>query len=850
MVCLVNGQTVSPPDCFIITGGADQLSWDIETSSRVNVVLQSVGGGALTAAPTLADLNTAAVLLPSTASVTFTPLQVLPLGLPESPFPTRHVLVAEATVAKSGNYLFSVTLQGGLPIREEVFLRVIEQCSPGSRRVGETGCELCDSGQYSETANAPDCLPCAEYTASPPGATSFLQCVCIPGFWQPVGDDDRTRATPCAACPANGFCSGGVEVPTALPGFFQEAPGAYEFAACPRRDSCAGGNTCREGYEGYLCWKCQSGYYSDSVSRCVKCPPGAVSLFAIFVVALVAFSAVIAGIVAWASIRISRLQRKAEAGSQTEQMHAFRMRMIPASLSMTLVSFQVVGILADADIGWTKASRVILQLFNIFNVDLNLVASECALTSFHIKYTVSVCLPVVTVALTVLFSLLLKALARKVSFFEGLNDLSFRTMVDSVIFSLASLLYIPMARACFVLFDCSELPNGDSVLDVDPGTECYDSSWWGVFPFGLIGITLYVVGIPAYFAFALIRNRHQLFESRVISRYGSLYRLYRRAFYMGEVGNLGKRLLLVVASVFFSSHQLVQLAILFVVLVASSFIVNRLHPFYLPLYNQLDLHFSLVLIVILLIGVASYAERDSTTTDQFFLIATLLAVFALLVVAVRGVVLDLKLMRRERQDAYSAAEDRRIDLANHIFKEMRDVEARPDLRHAYTRFVVLVSNSVHDAQPSHGEQKGLAYTPPPLLEPLDPNVSLAVTLDLIQDDPGVSMPGDPSVGLAERGGATAGVGQLEASLQGAEINPAFAHDSSSSSLEQSATEQVATSLTRHESARALERSAVSPVYLESSSSSCSSTTSSTCSSSCSSPSSSSSSSSSSFPSTS
>merc|ERR1711991_635626 len=187
-----------------------------------------------------------------------------------------------------------------------------------------------------------------------------------------------------------------------------------------------------------------------------------------------------------------------------------------------------------------------------------------------------VVLGVVFVALLVL-KMAAKAGVKCLASLSGLADTRIKTLFDAVLFTVAPLLYIPMSRSTLLLFDCSKLPNGDIVLDVDPGVACLDGAWWGVVWVGVLGLATYVLGIPVYFLWCLVKRRHKLLTPATFARFGGLYKLYRIPYFWGGVADLGKRLAIVVAAVFVSDHQLLLIALLLSVFLASSYAVNRLN---------------------------------------------------------------------------------------------------------------------------------------------------------------------------------------------------------------------------------------------------------------------------------
>merc|ERR1711991_809652 len=173
----------------------------------------------------------------------------------------------------------------------------------------------------------------------------------------------------------------------------------------------------------------------------------------------------------------------------------------------------------------------------------------------------------------------------------------------------------------------------------------------------------------------LVKRRHKLLMVRTFARYGSLYKLFRVPYYLGGVADLGKRLAIVIAAVFVSERQLVQIGLLLAVFLASSYIVKSLHPYYFPLYNMLDFRLTLILIVLLLLGGASHAERGTAgSSDTAILVGVILVLIVLAGVAIHAVVIDVLQIVRTRKLEYSTDSDRRAQLAALLEKERVDLD--------------------------------------------------------------------------------------------------------------------------------------------------------------------------------
>ena len=487
------------------------------------------------------------------------------------------------------------------------------------------------------------------------------ECVCDTGSTLQGRTTQGLDLPVCGPCPKGGVCARGLGPPLPAPGFYPQGDGS--FVQCVRRSSCVGGlSLCAPGYSGYLCATCSPGFYSNSAGACVTCPSGAGGLFAGVLVAVVL---VTVGVGLGVGYGVASKVRETGSGV------ALRTRLVPASASMLFVCVQVIGILAGSDFAWPSSAASTLNVANVANVDVNLFASECALASFHTKYAVSILIPVAILGLV-----MASVVCLKVGNVWDLGGVSLGTIFNAVLFTVAPLLYIPLARTCLLLFDCRRLPNGDFVLDADPGVACFDSAWGRVAWLSALGVVVFVLGLPGYFLWCITRRADKLLTASTFARFGTLYALYRLPFYWGGVAELGKRLAIVLVAVFGSSSVLIQIGLLLAVVLGGTLAVARFQPYYYPLYNVVDVRLSLILVVVLLLGGAAYADRASSDSDTFFLVAVILVLVVLVGVGIHALVLDVSQIISSRSSPHEVVELRGRRLARVLESEMRDMEGR------------------------------------------------------------------------------------------------------------------------------------------------------------------------------
>ena len=688
---------VDPSACSVVPnpGPSSELTLPSATPYVVEVTLRGFNGQPLNV---VGGYDYSGVIDVDVSFASRVASAVLQLGADDATTTEGIEVVISSEIASS--YLFSLNVED-VPVVTPFIVTFFLNCPPGTR-VDQAICSPCEEGSYSSTFSNTSvaCTACAAGLSSPEKSTSFLNCTCSPGEW--FGPGVRTPNSGCILCPPGGLCVGELEYPVAEAGFFplsQEDP--YTFVACVRA-GCERNGVCAPGYrQQFMCAQCAPGYYSASESECQQCPKGASGRLGGAALGLLVVAVGMSVFVAWSAARVADTAAGKEGGSSRQAaILAFRTRTTPVSVSLVLTAFQVVSILAQANFRWTDESEAILGVFSVFNIDAQAVAAECSLASFHTTYVLSVVTPFVLMGLVVVGVLVGKGVATRVSWLSGLQSVSVRTLVDSVVFTLAPLLYIPISKATLVLLDCSRLPNGDVVLDADNGVACLDSSWWAVFPVAFLSLALYVVGTPVYFGLTIWTHRNALFDPSVTSRFGSLYRNFRRDYYWGEIANLGKRLGIVVVALFFSKHQLGQIGFLLTILGASVIFVNSRRPYYVPMYNDIDVRLTVLVIAVLLLGTGSYAERSSESARTFFFVGAIGVVIALAVVSVHALVVDVLSLRKERKNEHYSAGQRQARMADYLTSELKDANADASLSLVAYEFLATLHTAKEESRVS------------------------------------------------------------------------------------------------------------------------------------------------------
>merc|ERR1711991_69702 len=127
------------------------------------------------------------------------------------------------------------------------------------------------------------------------------------------------------------------------------------------------------------------------------------------------------------------------------------------------------------------------------------------------------------------------------------------------------------------------------------------------------------------------------------------------------------------------------IGLFFALLLGGIVFILSYRRYYGHLHNVLDTRLSLVLLVILLIGAGSYAERDSSDVwDTPFFVATLMSVVALFAVSVHGIVVDIRDVVSEKRQTPVVGSDRRAKLVKLLESEFTDlcVDVDPQSLHS------------------------------------------------------------------------------------------------------------------------------------------------------------------------
>ena len=520
-------------------------------------------------------------------------------------------------------------------------------CAAGSESTVESldPCSLIPVCSGDNVAINGVCTGCPDNTIRPAANASqpgvIPPCECDRGFWNQGNLPDAA----CALCPTGAVCNGGFGAgaePYARAEWFRV--GSNDFVECPIEGACLGSNVCQDGYDpdSYLCKDCASGSYRTAAgAACESCPSASGSLFGILIASIVVAAVVAVAVGLAAVIRFQKKKEGVRVGAG-----------LPHTLSTAIVYFQILGLLAQAPFSWPQPPvKQILDAANVANVDLTLFAVDCTVPSFAARYTLNMILPV-AFALILLTTLVIIKVSPCCSCLclRSLDrgHLAIGDVVLWMISTFGPLVFIPLSRVTLVYFDCTRYPNGKWYLDAEPSVECFASDeWLGLLPVALAGLAVYVLAMPTFFAIVLHRHRKSLGEPRVVLRYGALYSVFRRFYYSSGLVQMGKRLSIVVFSVFASNVQIVLFVGLQGTFLASLVWMSRRQPYVFAPLNTVESTLDVVIVVVVTCGMAFWTDEfPNKATFAIAVVVTVVAIAWGLGILVYGMAVEMRAWRR------------------------------------------------------------------------------------------------------------------------------------------------------------------------------------------------------------
>ena len=431
------------------------------------------------------------------------------------------------------------------------------------------------------------------------GSESVLDCTCRSGYFNPYGEPGR----PCFRCPEGSKCDGRLTQPYPKRGFWQLGSHRFKpvYVQCKPAELCMEGGFCRPGYRGNLCADCKEGYYRRGI-RCRPCSSGIkLSLQASIGFVVTLFSLMCLGLYFLASAEA--LQRS-------------------ATVYVLLYFVQSLDHFDGLTMPWPEEWQIFFSVMSVFNFDLQQARLDCFPGWGGLRNTILLQLSLPLVALSIyiiivflyMMMLWIARMRRLVPPVEALLRLQrspkLSRMIDRSIgayIALLSLMYPMLCKTTLSIFACRNVDAllGHSFLDILPSLECYGDEHRKLLVVGVVGLFVYLLGIPVFFFYLLILGvRRQSLDHPVFrQRFGSLYLRYERKFWWWEMVVMFRRMLTLLVLIMASRYELLQTAMMLVVFFFAVVLQDNARPYDREMVDNFEFLQLLACHFILLLGV-------------------------------------------------------------------------------------------------------------------------------------------------------------------------------------------------------------------------------------------------------
>merc|ERR1711916_274375 len=170
-----------------------------------------------------------------------------------------------------------------------------------------------------------------------------------------------------------------------------------------------------------------------------------------------------------------------------------------------------------------------------------------------LKLVLTLALPLVAAIILGLVGLVFGALiSGSMGWFASKNLAQLKSAYIRAWFQSLVLLYLPLTSAAFSVFGCRRNASQRWVLDADPTRTCFNSAWWaGLFPLGLVAVSVYAIAIPAAVVGILFSRRRSLDPLVFSLKFGFLVGRFLDSAWWFEAAIMARKLLIVVCMTFF-----------------------------------------------------------------------------------------------------------------------------------------------------------------------------------------------------------------------------------------------------------------------------------------------------------
>jgi hypothetical protein len=388
-------------------------------------------------------------------------------------------------------------------------------------------CVICSKGYYASWAgqNVTSCTMCPAQTTTRIVLGETIQdcTACVDGYYgDPTANGSTPNATSCTKCHIDSgiTCPEASVLPVVAPGYFRSQKDVSYAYTCIPSMACldtldANQTNCAQGYSGFVCGDCASGYFRLDFF-CKKCMSAGVRAVLIILLILGCLGVV---------YRLMTKKSKVNVDAR-----------------IAVQSIQIVGLYSSISTKWPAAMLVVLQIASLTNVNIELFGPECyTRISYWSKYYLKVSLPLALALLFPLYAQIRIFVWKKLGKGKPVDEalLSKRTWSIFAFFIVG--LYTLVISATVQPLNCTKQTDGTYLMTKNPNQNCYTDQWRKDLGGVIFFLLLYAFFFPAGLAYLFWKNKDNLDTADFAVRFGTLVRPYRRGCYWWELVTMLKR---------------------------------------------------------------------------------------------------------------------------------------------------------------------------------------------------------------------------------------------------------------------------------------------------------------------
>lgn len=204
----------------------------------------------------------------------------------------------------------------------------------------------------------------------------------------------------------------------------------------------------------------------------------------------------------------------------------------------------------------------------------------------------------------------------------GGGKVPFIVILGGIYLTMLKMVYINLSLWSLELYDCNptEIANY-FIYQPESSRKCYDDWWYALLPFSILGILLYVLGIPCiilvlYLArkrdLLIQKNRRTCFQQFIIQLTFKRNNEFQEHARYWDMVLMIRQLAIVICQLFFTNFIAIQSQLVIMVFVIFQYFHVSIRPHTVQSVNQLEAVTQISTILILMAGIMFYIRELKT----------------------------------------------------------------------------------------------------------------------------------------------------------------------------------------------------------------------------------------------